>query len=57
MMLFLLVPLTAAFTAAPVVRTPTKVAAAPVDETLIGVQAPVGFWDPLGYSTTQPEGQ
>jgi len=41
---------------APVVPTPvTAVRGAPVDETVIGVQAPVGFWDPLGYSTTQPE--
>ena len=29
---------------------------AAVDETAIGVQAPAGFWDPLGLSTTQPEG-
>ena len=29
---------------------------ASVDETRIGVQAPAGFWDPLGLSTTQPEG-
>ncbi|KAJ8610672.1 hypothetical protein CTAYLR_005646 [Chrysophaeum taylorii] len=34
----------------------TKTYSAPVDETVIGVQAPVGFWDPLGFSTTQPEG-
>ncbi|EGB03655.1 hypothetical protein AURANDRAFT_55489 [Aureococcus anophagefferens] len=27
-----------------------------VDETAIGVQAPAGFWDPLGLSTNQPEG-
>ena len=31
-------------------------ASASVDETRIGVQAPAGFWDPLGLSTTQPEG-
>merc|ERR550514_1702601 len=38
-------------------RAATSVAAsAPVDETAIGVQAPAGFWDPLGLSTTQPEG-
>lgn len=29
---------------------------AAIDETAIGVQAPAGFWDPLGLSTNQPEG-
>eukprot|EP00629_Pelagomonadales_sp_RCC1024_P012442 CAMPEP_0119261982 /NCGR_PEP_ID=MMETSP1329-20130426/1855_1 /TAXON_ID=114041 /ORGANISM="Genus nov. species nov., Strain RCC1024" /LENGTH=202 /DNA_ID=CAMNT_0007261589 /DNA_START=63 /DNA_END=671 /DNA_ORIENTATION=+ len=37
-------------------RAAPVLAAAPVDETVIGVQAPAGFWDPLGLSTTQPEG-
>merc|ERR1719362_917290 len=41
--------------AAPAVAAPA-LNAAPVDETVIGVQAPAGFWDPLGLSTTQPEG-
>merc|ERR1719258_385951 len=27
-----------------------------VDESVIGVQAPAGFWDPLNFSETQPEG-
>merc|ERR1719258_902803 len=27
-----------------------------VDESVIGVQAPAGFWDPLDFSATQPEG-
>ena len=34
----------------------TAMKSASVDETRIGVQAPAGFWDPLGLSTTQPEG-
>merc|ERR1719310_2600681 len=29
--------------------------AASVDESVIGVQAPAGFFDPLDYCTTQPE--
>jgi len=33
-----------------------RMASAPVDETVIGVQEPAGFWDPLGLATNQPEG-
>jgi len=29
---------------------------ASVDESVIGVRAPAGFWDPLDFSATQPEG-
>merc|ERR1719395_197805 len=34
----------------------TAMNAASVDESVIGVQAPAGFWDPLDFSATQPEG-
>jgi hypothetical protein len=37
-------------------RASTAVNGVPVDESVVGVQAPAGFWDPLGYSTDQPEG-
>merc|ERR1719269_187755 len=34
----------------------TAMNSASVDESVIGVQAPAGFWDPLDFSATQPEG-
>merc|ERR1719364_327565 len=34
----------------------TALHASSVDESVIGVQAPAGFWDPLDFSATQPEG-
>merc|ERR1712149_117376 len=34
-------------------RASTAVNGVPVDESVVGVQAPAGFWDPLGYSTDQ----
>merc|ERR1719375_2913400 len=34
----------------------TALNASSVDESVIGVRAPAGFWDPLDFSTTQPEG-
>jgi len=46
----------AAFQAPAAAPATTARASASVDETRIGVQAPAGFWDPLGLSTTQPEG-
>ena len=46
----------AAFQAPAAAPAATAMASASVDETRIGVQAPAGFWDPLGLSTTQPEG-
>jgi len=52
----LLVGLTSGFVQQPVTPMSLAVKSVPVDESAIGVQAPVGFWDPLGYSTTQPEG-
>merc|ERR1719399_2209945 len=36
-------------------RASTAINGASVDETIIGVQAPAGFFDPLDYCTTQPE--